>query len=306
MSVRLTYPALLLLWVVPFLLIAWVIYRRGRETAVPYDHAIPRSGSVLKFIINLAEALPPILLAVVIFILAGPQRLEEPTTRRKLTNIEFCVDISGSMTAPFGSGTRYDASMKAINEFLEFRQGDAFGLTFFGNNVLHWVPLTTDVSAFSCAPPFMRPELAPPWFGGTEIGKALLACKQVLTAREDGDRMIVLISDGFSSDLSNGNDTEIAKKLRASNITVFAVHIGSTEAPSEIVNLTSLTGGDVFTAGEQASLQAVFERIDSMQQTELEKNAAESVDYFEPFVLAGLVLTGLCCLALFGLRYTPW
>ena len=144
------------------------------------------------------------------------------------------------------------------------------------------------------------------WFGGTEIGKALLACKQVLTAREEGDRMIVLISDGFSSDLSNGNDTAIAKKLRASNITVFAVHIGSTEAPSEIVNVTSLTGGDVFTAGETTSLQAVFEKIDSMQQTELEKNVAESVDFFEPFVMAGLVIGGLYCLVLFGLRYTPW
>ena len=68
--------------------------------------------------------------------------------------------------------------MDAINEFLDYREGDAFGLTFFGNNVLHWVPLTTDASAVSCAPPFMRPEVAPPWFGGTEIGKALLACTQ--------------------------------------------------------------------------------------------------------------------------------
>ena len=306
MTVQLTYPAVLLLWAIPLLIIAWTFYRRGRETAMPYDHAIARSGAGLKFAVSVAEILPALLLAVVIFILAGPQRLEEPTTRRKLTNIEFCVDISGSMTASFGSGTRYDASMEAINDFLDFREGDAFGLTFFGNNVLHWVPLTTDVSAFRCAPPFMRPEVVPMWFGGTEIGKALLACKQVLTAREEGDRMIVLISDGFSSDLSNGNDTAIAKKLRASNITVFAVHIGSSEAPSEIVNVTNLTGGDVFVAGDQTSLQAVFERIDSMQQTELEKNAAESVDFFEPFVLAGLVIGCLYCLVLFGLRYTPW
>ena len=51
------------------------------------------------------------------------------------------------MTTPLGDGTRYDASMKAIDEFLKIRQGDAFGLTFFGNNVLHWVPLTSDPSA---------------------------------------------------------------------------------------------------------------------------------------------------------------
>ena len=41
---------------------------------------------------------------------------------------------------------------------------------------------------------------------GAEIGKALLACRRRLMKSEDGDRMIVLISDGYSSDLSGGND----------------------------------------------------------------------------------------------------
>ena len=36
-------------------------------------------------------------LAVAILLLAGPQRLREPQSQRVLTNIEFCVDISGSI-----------------------------------------------------------------------------------------------------------------------------------------------------------------------------------------------------------------
>ena len=72
--------------------------------------------------------------------------------------------------------------MAAINDFLDYREGDAFGLTFFGNSVLHWVPLTSDVSAFRCAPPFMRPDQIPSWFGGTEIGKALLACRKTCSS----------------------------------------------------------------------------------------------------------------------------
>src|SRR6201999_4394443 len=102
-----------------------------------------------------------------------------------------------------------------IDQFLTFRKGDAFGLTFFGNNVLHWAPLTQDASAIRCAVPFMRPELAPPWFGGTAIGKALMACQSVLTSRQEGDRMIILVSDGMSSDLSNGEDVALAKRLKA-------------------------------------------------------------------------------------------
>jgi len=191
-----TYWPILLLLLIPPLLVLWVWRRRGRSVVLPFDHGQQKSGRWLKAILNTAQSLPALLLAVVIVLLAGPQQFSEPKTKRALTNIEFCVDISGSMTAPFGEGTRYDASMKAIDEFLDFREGDAFGLTFFGNSVLHWVPLTTDTSAIRCSPPFMRPEVAPSWFGGTEIGKALLACKDILTDRQEGDRMIVLVSDG--------------------------------------------------------------------------------------------------------------
>ena len=52
-----------------------------------------------------------------------------------------------------GDGSRYDTAMKSLDDFLTYRKGDAFGLTFFGNNTLHWVPLTSDVSAIRCSPP---------------------------------------------------------------------------------------------------------------------------------------------------------
>lgn len=290
----------------PLLLAAWVWRRESRRVVLPFDHARPASGRGWRFLINLAECLPALLLAVVILILAGPRRWGEPTERRVLTNIEFCIDISGSMGFPFGEGTRYDASLAAIDEFLNFRQGDAFGLTFFGNNVLHWVPLTSDASAIRCAPPFMRPELAPPGFNGTEIGKALLACREVLAAREEGDRMIVLVSDGTSFDLFNGNDLEIAKKLKQSNIAVYDIHIGGERIPDPIVNITSLTGGAYFEPGDAAALNDVFRRIDQMRPTRLEKSAPESLDHFFPYCVAGLSCLGLATASLFGWRYTPW
>jgi Ca-activated chloride channel family protein len=210
------------------------------------------------------------------------------------------------MTAAFGDGNRYDASMKAINQFLDFRQGDAFGLTFFGNNYLHWVPLTTDTTAFRCATPFMRPESVPPWFGGTEIGKALMACYKVLTAREEGDRMIVLVSDGYSSDLSDGSDMEIAQKMRGANIKVFAIHIADTTIPDSIVNITAATGGEVFDPADTESLAAVFQQIDALQQTKLEKVQTETMDDFWGYCVVGLSCLGLAVSSLFGVRYTPW
>lgn len=300
------HPAVLWLGLIPILLIAWIWNRRSRGVVIPVDHSVHGSGSITQTLIHLAESLTPLLLAVVIWMLAGPLLLGKPTEKRSVTNIQFCVDISGSMTAPFGEGTRYDASMKAINQFLDFREGDAFGLTFFGSSVLHWCPLTTDSSAIRCSPPFMRPEVVPPWFGGTEIGKALLACRRILMEQLDGDRMIILVSDGASSDLSGDAAAEIAHRVAAEGITVYAIHIADYEVPPEIVTITSITGGEVFNPGDEDSLVGVFQRIDSMAKARVEQSIAEQLDHFQPYAAIGLALLGMLVLCSFGLRYTPW
>ncbi|MEW6073453.1 MAG: vWA domain-containing protein [Planctomycetota bacterium] len=300
------HPAILSVLLVPALLLAGAWTRPGGRIVLPVDHSRAGPGTWIRVTVNLAESFPPLLLGIVILLLAGPQRWDEPRSKRVLTNIEFCVDVSGSMGSSFGGGTRYDASMEAINEFLDYREGDAFGLTFFGNQVLHWVPLTTDVSAFRCAPPFMRPGQLPWWFNGTEIGKALLACRKVLVGREEGDRMILLISDGYSADLGGGRDLEIARELRADGVVVYAVHIATGRAPEPIVNITSLTGGEIFQPGDVEGLRRVFQRIDEMQETRLEKSTAEAVDHYGPLATSALIVLAVLLLVAFGLRTTPW
>ena len=303
-----SHHSILFLAIIPAMMIFWIWRRRDGGVVMPFDHGSQSSGTAVRFLVQLAESLPSLILLVVLLILAGPQKTGEPKTRRVLTNIEFCVDVSGSMTASFGEGTRYDASMEAINRFLDFREGDAFGLTFFGVEVLHWVPLTTDVSAFRCAPQFMNPKNPghPPWLGGTRIGKALSECRKVLASREEGDRMIVLISDGSSSDLFGDATEDLIRKLRADNISVYAVHISSGNIPDPIIEITARTGGEVFSPGDQDGLESVFRHIDEMQETRMEKVAAETTDNYVPFCISGLSLLGISLLGLFGIRFTPW
>ncbi|MEZ5964527.1 MAG: VWA domain-containing protein [Planctomycetota bacterium] len=299
-------PWVLLTLVVPLMLVAFAWRRDGRRVALPFDHARRGAGRLVRGLLRAGDALPSLLLAVAILLLAGPQELAAPRAKRALTNIEFCVDVSGSMGASFGSGTRYDASMAALNRFLEYRRGDAFGLTFFGNSVLHWVPLTNDVSAFRCAAPFMRPGNLPIWFGGTEIAKALLACRDVLVSRNDGERMIVLITDGVSGDIMGGRDQDLVRKLRSDAIVVYAINVQESVAPGEVVNIARGTGGEVFDANDPHALEVVFQRIDAMQKVKFEKGNAEYVDAFAPLCLAGLAILLLHLLFQFGLRHTPW
>ncbi len=256
--------------------------------------------------IGVAEVVPALLLAVAVLLAAGPQLFGEPKSKRALTNIEICLDVSGSMVAKYGDGTRYDGAMKSLEDFLDFRKGDAFGLTFFGASVLHWCPLTSDASAVRCAPPFMRPEKLPSWLsGGTEIAAALRACKKVLENRPDGDRMIILITDGEAYDLY-GNDTELIRQMTEARITVYAVIIGMDAIQSEIQSITAGTGAQAFLAGDPDTLKAVFRKIDQMQPTKMEKSIAEASDWFAPYCIAGLSLVACGVLSLFGIRYTPW
>ena len=118
--------------------------------------------------------------------------------------------------------------------------------------------------------------------------------------------MILLVSDGSSSDLGNGKDVEVARKLKDDNIVVYAIHIADFNIPPAIVNITAITGGEVFNPGDPDALKHVFARIDKMQATRLEKTSAETMDDFFPYCLAGLMLLGFHLLTLLGLRYTPW
>lgn len=302
-------PAVLIALLLPALLLAWVWANRwlvpARRVVLPFDHGRPRGGWWLWAVLAVAESVPPLLLAVAVCVLAGPQRNGPPQQKRSVTNIQFAVDVSGSMTAGFGDGTRYDASMKAIDQFLDFRKGDAFGLTFFGDAFVHWVPLTTDASAIRCSPPFMRPEVAPPGFGGTAIAKALRGCKAELRRRDEGDKMVLMITDGISFDLFD-SDQELVRELTADGVAVFCIIVGGLEPQAEVINVCRQTGGEAFRADDPDALPAVFKKIDAMKQARLSPTIAETVDYYEPFALAGAVLLAVGTLALLGLRYTPW
>ena len=72
------------------------------------------------------------------------------------------------------------------------------------------------------------------------------------------------------------------------------------------MNVARLTGGDVYGVNDPGALEAVFQKIDQMQQTKLVQLAPDTLDDFRPYCLAGMSLVGLATLCLFGVRFTPW
>ena len=299
------YPAVLTLLALPVLLMVWEWRRRGTVVALPFDHANARRGRWLECTVKTANLLAPMLLAVSIILLAGPQRPLSQGTQRVLTNIELVLDVSGSMTAQYGDGRRADKAVEALQEFVNHRKGDAFGVTLFGTEVLHWVPLTKDLDALKHSAPFMKPEAMPPYMGGTRIGLALRSVHKILADRPKGDKMIVLISDGSSGDL-RGQSHKISSDLNGDDIVLYYIHVANGQPQQEVYDIASRTGGEAFVAGDPAALQAVFEKIDAMQPAKFKPETPIPADNFRPFALAGLSMLALQLLTLFGIRFTPW
>lgn len=299
-------PIVLLLLALPLLMAWWEWTRRGHPLVLPFDHGKIRRGRFLQKLVALFSMMPPLLASVAIVVLAGPQRLRTAESEKVLTNIQMCLDVSGSMTAQYGDGSRYDAAMQAVTDFTSHRPGDAFGLTIFGNEVLHWVPITKDLSAIRLATPFLRPENMPHYFGGTQIGKALQECQKMLATRPEGDRMIILMTDGASADLDGTRANDIANELRAARIVVYPILVGGELTGDAMHTIASITGGQVFETGDPAALAEVFRHIDRMQATKMKPPANEFADFFAPVSIAGLAAAAFHLISLLGVRYTPW
>jgi len=301
------HPELLWLLALPIVWAFWQWVRRGHLVVVPFDYGHQREGRQLRFVVNVAQCLPAVLLTVAILILAGPRRPAPPENERILNNIIICLDMSGSMSAPFGSSTRFDSAVNSAREFCEYREGDAFGLTVFGSEYLHWLPPTKELSALKNALPFIEPARRLPWFGGTMIANALRGCKERLARTKEGDRAVILITDGGSGDFLNGGDRQIAEELAAEKIRVFTIMIGGGGFGTEgIYTVAAYTAGKVFEAGDPAALNSVFREIDRMQKAKFKQVTSDWVDYYRPLSLVGLITAGLWGFSLFGLRYTPW
>jgi Ca-activated chloride channel homolog len=297
------HPWVLMFLVVPVLLGLWLAQRQAWGVVMPFDHETHRPRRILGFVLRVFEVVPAFLLAAVILVLARPQVLRVPKQERVLTNIQICMDVSGSMTVD----NRYEMAKTAIEAFTRAREGDAVGFTIFGTQQIRWTPLTKDLDTIRRALVFADPSTQPPFMGGTLIAAALKFCRNnMLAEAKDGDRLLVLVSDGVSADLNAGNASDVADSLIEAGITLYHVHVGTGAVPMEVTDIANATGGEAFVATDQSGLDRIFRHIDLMQPARFKPATAIPMDFFGPFALAGLIALATHLLGLLGLRYTPW
>ena len=303
-SMSFASPWVLVLLAVPVLLLAWAWQHRSWGLAVPVDHRPHRRRPLLGAMLRGFEMVPAVLLAAAIVAMAGPQVLQRPEQQRVLSNIQICFDVSGSM----GVEDRYGMASEAVEQFIDRREGDAFGLTLFGSYQIRWTPLTRDRNAIRTGLPFANPDFQPSHMSGTVIGGALRFCMGTMQREAlDGDKLIILVSDGVSADLGDGlAEGDVGSELAAAGIVLYHVHVGTDEVASEMRAIARQTGGDSFIATDRRGLGEIFAHIDRMQPARFEPGGTVPMDFFGPFAAAALAALGLHMVGLLGIRVTPW
>lgn len=200
-----------------------------------------------------------------IIALAGPYldrpALLTPTGR----DIVVAVDLSASMAeedmaTPTGKIARIDVIRDRMATFLKTRTGDRVALIGFAEDAYLIAPLTFDVNAVAD----MLGE-APIGLPGrkTDLGQAIGLAVKTLRAEDEGERLMILISDGEANagDLAASDAAEMAQDIGLKIFAIgFASEIDAANA-AHMADLARTSGGGFVTADSAEAMEQAYAAV---------------------------------------------
>lgn len=189
----------------------------------------------------------------------------------------LAVDLSGSMREQdmvLGDRRvdRLTALKAVLREFIARRQGDRIGLMVFGGRPYVQAPLTHDHNT-------VQRMLEEAWIGlatdGTAIGDAIGLAVRQLRERPDGNRVLILLTDGANT-MGNLEPLQAAEIAAHFGVRIHTIGFGSERGPlwggraSEIdeeslSTIAALTGGRFFRARSTDDLENIYRELDRLE-----------------------------------------
>lgn len=202
--------------------------------------------------------------AALVIALAGPHQERAPLLTPSGRDVAVALDLSASMgetDVSGGEATRIELIRDVLGEFMRGRRGDRVSLIGFGTEAYVIAPLTFDVVAAAD----MLGEVTIGLPGRrTDLGQAIGLTVQMMRAEPEGERLLILISDGETN--VGALATKDAARLAAeAGLKVFVIGFAKEMDPGgedQMRAITNATGGRFFAASDPALLQEVYREID--------------------------------------------
>jgi Ca-activated chloride channel family protein len=260
-------------------------------------------------------------IAAFIIALARPQlTLQEEEIKAEGIDIMLVMDLSSSMLAQDFKPDRLDVSKRVAAEFIDKRIHDRIGLAVFAGEAFTQCPLTTDHNILK---DFLAGLKCGVLEDGTAIGMGLATAVNRLKESEAKSKVVILLTDGDNNAgyIQPMTAAEIAQEFKVKAYTIGVGSRGKALTPVSrrsdgeyifglanvqidealLERIASLTKGKYFRATDEASLEDIYDDIDSLEKTEIEVTTIKRYsEEFYRFVLFGLILI----LLEFTMRYT--
>jgi Ca-activated chloride channel family protein len=219
---------------------------------------------------------------------ARPQWLGDPVALPVSgRDLMLAVDLSRSMqeedfVIQSQRVNRLTATKWVANDFIARREGDRIGLILFGEQAYLQTPLTFDRET-------VRTLLNEAQIGlagrATAIGDALGLAVKRLRETPDGDRVLVLITDGANT-AGEVDPLQAAELAAREGLTVYTIGIGADEMmvrgllgrrrvnPSRdldertLTSIAEMTGGRYFRARDTVELAEIYRLLDQLEPVE--------------------------------------
>ncbi len=254
---------------------------------------------------------------------ARPQMVGEPVhmpvTGR---NVMLAVDLSGSMQTPdmriaMQAVSRLAAVKEVAGDFITRRVGDRLGLILFGDQAYVQAPLTLDRATVHTLLDEAQVGLAGQQ---TAIGDAIGLAIKRLRGEPDGNRVLILLTDG-ASNAGNVDPLKAADLAAHDGVRIYTIGVGAdaavTQGPFGMLQMPAgdldeealkaiaqKTGGRYFRASDVASLAQIYGMLDKIEPRSQDLQTWRPVQEFYGWPLgAALLLSAIIALAAAGMAW---
>jgi len=321
-------PLFLLLFLILPVLI-WHLFLRRRDPhsalvwsdiyRVPYE-LVRRA----QWRLNLVRVFALLAWVFLLIALLGPQR-EYSYEQRFSEGIDIMIvlDVSGSMLSIDDKnafliaqqhGYYHDPERKLINrlqyarrlteEFVMKRRDDRLGLVIFAGYALMKCPLTFDHDMLRSI--LKDVDVSDIEQQSTAIGMAIACGLQGLVSSKNKSRILILVTDGANNTGTIGPETA-SEMARTLGIRIYCVGVGSLEPlvparrsgyyvrgeadvdEAALRDIARKTGAEYFYASDEKELEAIYDRIDVLEKSTIERRVfAEREEKYQRFLWLAL------------------